>query len=294
MQSDKTWENQMNKTLNRRAFLHTTAAVAAGVSVGIGTGASGSGELTGKIKKAVKYHMVTDDLSIHDKFLLLKDLGYDGVEPRTRDKFDRAEMLRASESTGLPIHGVINSDDPDIKSAIELARYFGGSSVLVVVPIDAKGSYLANYKERQDIIRRAIPDAEKHGVKILIENVWASFLIEPISMARFIDELDSPMVGAYFDVGNNIRWGYAGHWIEVLGKRIGKLDIKEFDRTLQNTEGLRAGFNVEIGEGSVDWPRVRAELKKIEYTGWATAEVKGGGRERLADIASRMNNVLDL
>ncbi|MBC8353065.1 MAG: sugar phosphate isomerase/epimerase [Planctomycetes bacterium] len=253
-----------------------------------------AGQFTGKIKKAVKYHMVTDDLSIRDKFKILKDLGFDGVEPRTRDKFDRAEMLKASEAVGLPIHGVINSSAPDIKSAIELAKYFGGTSVLVVVPTDAKGSYLANYKVRQDIIRRAIPDAEKHGIKILIENVWASFLNEPLSMARFVDELDSPMVGVYFDIGNNIRWGYAGHWIEVLGKRIGKLDVKEYDRKLQNNEGLRAGFNTEIGEGSVDWKRVREELKKIDYSGWATAEVKGGGRERLADIASRMNNVLDL
>ncbi|MEX0819401.1 MAG: sugar phosphate isomerase/epimerase family protein [Pirellulaceae bacterium] len=282
----------MHATLDRRGFLRTTAAVAASVSAGANVG--DAGEFTGKIKKAVKYHMVTEDLSIRDKFKMLKDLGFDGVEPRTRDKFDRAEMLRASEETGLPIHGVINSSDPDIKSAIELAKYFGGTSVLVVVPTDPKGSYLANYQQRQEIIRRAIPDAENHGIKILIENVWASFLIEPISMARFVDELDSPMVGVYFDVGNNIRWGYAGHWIEVLGKRIGKLDIKEFDRKLQNEEGLRAGFNTEIGEGSVDWARVREELKKIGYTGWATAEVKGGGRERLADIATRMNNVLDL
>ncbi|MCA9119048.1 MAG: sugar phosphate isomerase/epimerase [Planctomycetaceae bacterium] len=282
----------MDKILCRRNFLGAAAVATTGICIGSRT--SRAGEFTGKIKKAVKYHMITEDLSIRDKFQLLKELGFDGVELRTRDKFDRGEALRASESTGLPIHGVINSSDPDIKSAIELAKYFGGTSVLVVVPTDAKGSYLANYKERQDIIRRAIPDAEKHEIKILIENVWASFLIEPLSMARFVDELDSPMVGVYFDVGNNIRWGYAEHWIEVLGKRIGKLDIKEFDRTLQNNEGLRNGFNVEIGEGSVDWPRVREELQKIEYSGWATAEVKGGGRERLAEIAARMNNVLDL
>lgn len=282
----------MNQPIDRRGFLCTTAAVLAGATVGESVGEAG--EFTGKIKKAVKYHMISEDMPIRDKFQLLVDLGFDGVEPRTRDKFDRAEMLRASESTGLPIHGVINSDDPDVKSAIELAKYFGGSSVLVVVPTDPQGSYFANYKERQAIIRRAIPEAEKHGIKILIENVWASFLIEPISMARFIDELDSPMVGAYFDVGNNIRWGYAEHWIEVLGKRIGKLDIKEFDRNLQSQKGLRAGFDVEIGEGSIEWPRIREELKKIGYTGWATAEVKGGGRDRLADIASRMDNVLDL
>lgn len=281
----------MVQQFDRRYFLKSTVSVAVASAT---VSESFAGEFTGKIKKAVKYHMVTDDSSVRDKFEMLKDLGFDGVEIRTRDKVDRTDALRASEATGLPIHGVINSSDPDIKSAVELAKYFGGTSVLIVVPTDAKGSYLANYKQRQDIIRRAIPTAEKHGIKILIENVWASFLNEPLSMARFVDELESPMVGVYFDVGNNIRWGYAGHWIEVLGKRIGKLDIKEYDRKLQNSEGLRAGFNTEIGEGSVDWQRVRSELKKIHYTGWATAEVKGGGRERLADIARRMNNVLDL
>lgn len=281
----------MISQFDRRHFLTSAAAFTATAAI---SSAANTGEFTGKIKKAVKYHMVLGDLSVRDKFKMLKELGYDGVEIRTADKVDRAEAVKASEATGLPIHGVINSSDPDIRSAIELANYFGGDSVLVVVPTDANGSYLANYKERQDVIRRAIPVAEKHNVKILIENVWASFLIEPLIMARFVDELDSPMVGVYFDVGNNIRWGYAGHWIEVLGKRIGKLDIKEYDRKLQNSEGLRAGFNTEIGDGSVDWKRVREELTKIGYTGWATAEVKGGGRERLADIAHRMNNVLDL
>ncbi|MDP7302180.1 MAG: sugar phosphate isomerase/epimerase, partial [Pirellulaceae bacterium] len=68
----------------------------------------------------------------------------------------------------------------------------------------------------------------------------------------------------------------------------------EYSRKLQNDEGLRAGFSVEIGEGSVDWSRVRDELAKIGYTGWATAEVKGGDRKRLQDISTRMNKVLDL
>ena len=170
----------------------------------------------------------------------------------------------------------------------------GATSVLLVVPTDAKGSYLKNYQTRQELIRRAVSHAEDQDIHLLIENVWASFLIEPLSMARFVDELNSPNVGVYFDVGNNIRWGYAGHWIEALGERIGKLDIKEYSRKLQVEEGLRAGFKVEIGEGSVDWKRVRDELAKINFQGWATAEVRGGDRARLADIAARMDNVLDL
>ena len=46
-----------------------------------------------------------------------------------------------------------------------------------------------------------------------------------------------------------------------------------------------AGFRVPLGEGDVNWPAVRKTLTDIGYTGWATAEIPGGGRERLEEIA---------
>ena len=114
-------------------------------------------------------------------------------------------------------------------------------------------------------------------------------------MARFIDEMQNPTVGVYFDVGNVVRFGWPDQWIRILGNRIVKLDIKEYSRKKQNDEGLRKGFNVEIGEGDCDWPAVRQSLADVGYTsGWATAEVSGGDRQRLADIAERMNKVLQL
>ena len=99
-------------------------------------------------------------------------------------------------------------------------------------------------------------------------------------MARFLDEMESPIVGSYFDIGNVVRFGFPAQWIRILGKRIGKLDVKEYSRKKQKTEGLYAGFQVEIGEGDSDWPNVRKALTEINYkTGWATAEVKGGDRK---------------
>jgi len=35
-------------------------------------------------------------------------------------------------------------------------------------------------------------------------------------------------------------------------------------------------------------------LKKIGYRGWATAEVSGGDRRRLAEISQQMDRVLNL
>jgi len=58
--------------------------------------------------------------------------------------------------------------------------------------------------------------------------------------------------------------------------------------------GLTHAKRLPVGEGSVDWARVRDELTKIDFTGWATAEVAGGDRQRLEDVANRMNQVLDL
>ena len=58
-----------------------------------------------------------------------------------------------------------------------------------------------------------------------------------------------------------------------------------------------------VGVGAADfryvvsssgWPAVRAALKDINFKGWATAEVRGGDRERMQEIAERMNKVLDI
>ena len=137
------------------------------------------------------------------------------------------------------------------------------------------------YKQQQARLREALPYAEKQNIKLLIENVWNNFLLLSLETARFIDELNSPALGAYFDVGNVVRMGWPKHWIRILGKRIVKLNIKEYSRRLQLEQGLRKGLNVEIGDGDCDWPVVRKARIAIGYTtDRVTAEVKGGDRKR--------------
>ena len=306
--------------LSRRQWL---AAAAAGLA--ISTAASRStvaqtepkSESTGplKLKKAVKIGMIggeAKDLPLAEKFSLLKKIGYDGVELDSPNQLDAKEVLGAIDKSGLPVHGVVDSvhwnktlSDPDpsvrkqgldaLKTAIQDAKAYGASSVLLVPAVVNKQVFYADaYARSQAEIKKAIPLAEELGIKILLENVWNNFLLSPLEEAKFIDEIGSEFFGAYFDVGNIVRYGWPSHWIAALGKRIGKLDIKEFSREKMNNEGLWKGFNVEIGDGDCDWPEVRAELKKIGFIdGWATAEVGGGGEERLADILARMRKVLD-
>jgi hexulose-6-phosphate isomerase len=192
----------------------------------------------------------------------------------------------------MPIHGVVNGSYPDLEAAIDDAATYGATTVLHVVRTDANASYMDNYRRTQELIRAAIPHAEKKRIKILVENVWATFLIEPLTMARYIDELGSPWVKAYFDVGNVMRWGFPQHWIEVLGKRIDKIHIKEYSLKAAMKEGMSKGFDFPIGEGEINWKRVWEELQKIQFQSWATVEVRGGDRKKLADISAQMDRVL--
>lgn len=292
----------MSELIDRRGFLAQSGAgllaAASTVRAADESRTVSSSAFAGRIRKAVKYHMIQEKLSVEDKLKMLKDLGFDGVEPRAMLKPDQAAEVRAlataSEKTGLPIHGVVNSSNPDIIEAIDQAAMYGANSVLHVVRYRQDIPYLQNYQETQAIIRKAIDHAEKRQVSILIENVWATFLIEPLGMARYVDELNSPFVQVYFDVGNVVRWGWPQHWLQVLGSRTKKLDIKEYDLKIAMNEGMRKAFDVPLGAGSIDWPAVRNELLAIDYHGWATAEVRGGDRTRLADIAAQMDRVLDL
>ncbi len=277
---------------NRREFLSTTTLAAASAAL---PAVAVAGEFTGKIKKGVKFSMVdAPDLSIVDRFKMVKEVGFDGTELRTENRDELKTYLEAVDKSGLRVHGIVNSDKPDLETAVKFSHDVGGDSVLYVARYDRERPLMESWKETQDIIRKGLPAAEKYGVKILVENVWAGFLISALDTERYVDEIDSPWFGSYFDVGNNVRWGVPQHWIEVLGDRIVKLDIKEWDEKKHVSEGLRAGFGSELGEGTIDWAAVRAALKKIGFEGWATAEVKGGGRDRLADIAARMDKILDL
>ena len=76
-------------------------------------------------------------------------------------------------------------------------------------------------------------------------------------MARYIDEIDSEFVGAYFDVGNVLLFGFPEQWIRILGKRIFKVHVKDFNTKVGNGHGF-----VPLLVGDVDWKEVRKALRR--------------------------------
>ncbi len=300
---------------SRRHFLGVAGATAASVSftsrlTGRGQDISTTQQRPSRnMKKSLKYGMVQIDGSVEDKFRLLKEIGYDGVELDSPSGLDEDEVLRARDATGLAIPGVVDSvhwqktlSDPDpnvrgegrrgLETALRQCQRYGGSTVLLVPAVVNKNvSYDQAYERSQNEIRQVLPLCDETGVKIAIENVWNNFLLSPMEAARYVDDFQSPNIGWYFDVGNIVNYGYPEQWIRILGPRVFKLDIKEFSRQKRNDEGLWKGFQVKLLEGDCDWPAVMQALDEIGYDGWGSAEVGGGDEARLRDIADRMDRI---
>ena len=254
------------------------------------------------------------NLSMLEKFQMLKDAGFDGVEPNSHS--DRKEILEARDKTGLavasiscgthtrffshPAAGERQKGLDGLKQALQDAKAFGAKSVLVVVGgVDEKISYSENYKRTQEEIRKLVPLAEEVGVVMAVENVWNNFLLSPLEAARYVDEFKSPAVGWHFDVGNMISIGWPEQWIRILGKRIQKIHIKEFSRKKMNEEGLRKGFAVEYLEGDNDWPAVMKALDEVGYKGWCIVEPACGPckekispEEFLKKVSTQLDKIL--
>jgi L-ribulose-5-phosphate 3-epimerase len=304
--------------MNRKNFLKISTGLVATTALPLSSIASSkrSNDMITKkidIKKSLVFGMIEEDLSLLDKFKLVKDLGFDGVELNSPNDFDTNEILDAKEKSSIELPSVINRDhwskplsDPDpavreaciesVATSLQDMKDYGGDTVLVVPGVvNDKVSYEQAYIQSQASIRELIPYAEKTGVQIALENVWNNFLLSPLEAKRFLDEINHPLVGWYFDVGNILRYGWPEHWIETLQSRIMKLHMKEYSKEVMFNQGVRKGFDVELMEGDNNWPVVMKALQTIDYKGqWITAEVNGGDRKRLLDVSQRMDKILNL
>lgn len=256
--------------------------------------------------KAVKIDMVQQGASLAEKFKILRDCGFDGVELDSPSSLQRDEVLAAKAQSGLQIPGVVDSEhwskpfsdqDPAVRAAgrealtiaLHDAKTFGCTSVLVVPAVVTKTvTYEDAWQRSQAELKSLLPLAAELQIQLLIENVWNKFLLGPTELARYVDELHSEWVGVHFDAGNLVTFGFPEHWVPILGHRIQKVDVKDFKRGRADSKG----FDVKLNEGDSDWPSIVAALKKIGYQGWFTAEMQGGNAAYLKDLGQRMDSFL--
>jgi L-ribulose-5-phosphate 3-epimerase len=214
------------------------------------------------------------------------NLGEEGPFSLQSSEAELREIRRAAEAEGVELptihcglHWRYPLTDPDeavrrkglevLSRTLEVGATIG-ARVHLVVPgiVKPEVPYAEAYQRAQDGVARLARKAEAVGLRIGIENVWNRFLLSPLEMARFIDELGTPTVGAYFDVGNILAYGYPQHWIATLGGRIYAVHFKDYRADVPGG----AGF-VYLFEGDVPWGEIRTALQAVGYDWYVTAEL---------------------
>ncbi len=245
-----------------------------------------------------------DKWSLAECFQIARDAGFDAVEPNfalegefsaeSSDDEIRA-VKRMADEAGIAVSGVcsflfwpysMTHPDPGRRARgielagrmIEAAALLGTDSLLVV-----PGAVYAPWLEDSvpvpndtcerlatEAVRALIPRAERAGVTINIENIFANgFLFSPQEMAAFVDSFATETVKVHFDTGNIMQYQFPEHWVPILGKRIKNVHLKEWDKRTQE-------FNLNtfrtLLDGTTDWPAVIDALQGVGYEGYLTFE----------------------
>lgn len=254
------------------------------------------------MKKGINIWSFNSGTSLESAMKLAKKSGYNGFEPALNK--DGELSLLSSEKEILDIKSMaddIGLDIPSLatglywnfnytssdkekvnkakeitKKQLEFAKLLGADTILVVpgavgvdfIPGCEVVPYDLAYNRSLEALLELKEYAEELQISIGLENVWNKFLVSPLEMRDFIDKVNSPYVGAYFDVGNVVKYGYPEHWVSILGNRIKKVHFKDFRRSVGNINGF-----VSLLDGDTNYPEVIKQLKSIGYNDYVTGEM---------------------
>jgi len=211
-----------------------------------------------------------------ESFEIAKEIGLDGVQvsygtakddmklrlPEVQQTFKAASKKAGVEVASLAI-GELNNvpykSDPRtiawVNDVPEVCRAM--STKVVLLAFFGNGDLRGDDAGKAEVVRRlkeVAPRAEKAGVILGIES-WLS----AEEHLEIINKVGSPAVKVYYDVCNSNDRGYDIYReIRSLGNRICEFHAKENGALL--------------GQGKVDFQKVREAMDDIKYRGWIQIE----------------------
>lgn len=233
---------------------------------------------------------------IEDAFRIASEIGFDGLEiPFIALDYEteliwsaqgvaRLRELSAQYNLEMPscMGGRYNrrgfpDDDPSVREeAIELMLHLIGrcsqagiGRILVAFFGDQALTSDERIRRAVEAMRVCAPEAESHGVTLALEGT-----VDAQAWLRMIDEIASPAMGVYYDVGNAVWAGLDGPAELRTLDRAGVLaQIHIKDMTVDKR-------NSPLGEGDVDWDAVCDTILDIGYDDYLVLETPSSDNPR--------------
>ena len=168
-----------------------------------------------------------------------------------------------------------------IKKASEFAKQCGIAAVQTHCGFIPENPNDPVYKETVIAMREVTAYCKRNGQQFRYETGQET----PITLVRTLQDVGTDNQGVNFDLANLILYGKSNpvDAIELLGPYVQGIHAKD---GLWPTNPRELGKEVPIGKGKVDFPRIIARLKELDYRGAVTIEREISGPQQLEDVRS--------
>ncbi len=298
----------MTTTFNRREFLQTSAGVMAARISLVGSMLENQPATSYAGRKPLRLGLIIGIgkdpeaaiAKVHDLGLPTCQLYVEDFEPGLNTRLLQALDRHQIEATSVVVGG----------PGREVWDFYEGPLTIGVVPRETRAARMARMKQGSDFAKACgIPAVQSHAgfipenpndpvyretVAALREVVeycrrnGQDFRYEtgqetPITLVRAMQDVGLENQGVNFDLANLILYGKANpvDAVEILAPYVQGIHAKD---GLWPTNPRELGKEVPIGQGKVDFPRMIARLKQLNYQGAVTIERETSGPEQIEDV----------
>ncbi len=263
--------------------------------------------------KIAGHTMGTPEYTVLEAIQLFHDIGLNGAEIVIQDDYRSGLPTRCSkeeldavkqkaEETGIQIIALTpynsrfndldseirGKEEEDIKRVIEYAEYLGAKYIRIYGGNFAAGDTDSDGQKWANLVKsmRMLGDeAEKHGVKLVIENHFNTMTLSAKQSIDLSREIDHPAVGILYDQAN-LTFTEQEDYLTAIGLQMDKVyymhvkDLKFKEGNIgftssdvaRPTEEERNVVTKIVGEGELDWPGILGKAKERGYDGWLSLE----------------------
>ncbi len=166
-----------------------------------------------------------------------------------------------------------------IKKASDFAKLCGIAAVQTHCGFIPENPNDPLYNETVAAMREVVGYCKGNGQNFRYETGQET----PITLVRAMRDAGLENQGVNFDLANLILYGKANpvDAMEILGPYVQGIHAKD---GMWPTNPRELGQEVPIGKGRVDFPRIIAQLKKINYRGAVTIEREISGADQIRDV----------
>lgn len=166
-----------------------------------------------------------------------------------------------------------------LKKASDFAKQCGIAAVQTHCGFIPENPNDPVYKETVLAMREVASYCKRNGQNFRYETGQET----PITLVRAIQDVGVDNQGVNFDLANLILYGKANpvDAIELLGPYVQGIHAKD---GMWPTNPKELGQEVPMGKGKVDFPRIIARLKELNYRGAVTIEREISGPQQAEDV----------